>query len=102
MTGKSGKNKEKEKSEPVQEKKDELTAARELADQYLDTAKRIQADFDNYRKRTQKEMEEYRKHAADGLATGLLDTLDDLTEQSPRRKTRTGNSYRAYAKCVRI
>ncbi|MGI5964695.1 MAG: nucleotide exchange factor GrpE [Candidatus Methanomethylophilaceae archaeon] len=80
MTGKSKKNteEEKENSEPIQEEIDELTAARELADQYLNVAKRIQADFDNYRKRTQKDMEEYRKHATDGLATGLLETLDDL------------------------
>ncbi|MDD3351398.1 MAG: nucleotide exchange factor GrpE [Candidatus Methanomethylophilaceae archaeon] len=58
--------------------KDELAEARELADQYLNAAKRIQADFDNYRKRSLRDTEEFRKHAADGLATDLLATLDDL------------------------
>lgn len=58
--------------------KDELAEARELADQYLNAAKRIQADFDNYRKRSLRDTDEFRKHAADGLATDLLATLDDL------------------------
>ncbi len=58
--------------------KDELAEARELADQYLNVAKRIQADFDNYRKRSLRDIEEFKKHAVDGLAADLLTTLDDL------------------------
>lgn len=62
-------------TEPV---KDELKEARELANQYLDAAKRIQADFENYRKRSAKEMEEFKKHAADDLIAETLETVDDL------------------------
>lgn len=45
---------------------------------YLDMARRLQADFDNYRKRTQKENEDYRKYATQGLVTDLLNVADDL------------------------
>lgn len=75
---------EKEEEHPSEEQcgrtpeKNELAEAKELADQYLDAAKRIQADFDNYRKRSIRDAEEFRKHASDGLAADLLPTLDDL------------------------
>ncbi|MGE0015431.1 MAG: nucleotide exchange factor GrpE [Candidatus Methanomethylophilaceae archaeon] len=89
MTGKSGGKIEAEEKKAQAESsevagceetptKDELAEARELADQYLNAAKRIQADFDNYRKRSLRDAEELRKHAVDGLATDLLATLDDL------------------------
>lgn len=49
-----------------------------LTDQYLDLAKRIQADFDNYKKRAQREREEYTRAANDRLLLDLLGVLDDL------------------------
>jgi len=48
------------------------------AKEYLDLAKRIQADFDNYRKRVQQEKDEAAKVANDPLLLGLLGIRDDL------------------------
>jgi len=45
---------------------------------YLDAAKRIQADFDNYKKRVQRDREEYIKQANDKLISELLGFVDDL------------------------
>ena len=45
---------------------------------YLDTAKRIQADFDNYKKRVQRDRDEYAKQANDKLISELLGFVDDL------------------------
>ena len=42
-----------------------LAEAQAQADKYLDMARRLQADFDNYRKRTQRENEEFRKYVDD-------------------------------------
>ncbi len=84
MTGKS---KEKKKDEPSkddveiieeQPKVDPLKEAQEQAEKYLDMARRLQADFDNYRKRTQRENEEFRKYASAGIVTDLLTIVDDL------------------------
>lgn len=56
----------------------ELRKYEELSNQYLDLAKRIQADFDNYKKRIQKEKDEIVKCANENLICELLSTLDDL------------------------
>ncbi len=45
---------------------------------YLDAAKRIQADFDNYKKRVQRDREEFAKQANDKLISELLGFVDDL------------------------
>ena len=71
-----------DKSEEV-EKTDEKTAdplaeAQAQADKYLDMARRLQADFDNYRKRTQRENEEFRKYACSSIVGDLLTVVDDL------------------------
>jgi molecular chaperone GrpE len=58
--------------------KKELLQQKAMADQYLDLAKRIQADFDNYRKRAQREREENIRSANDKLILDLLGILDDL------------------------
>lgn len=60
------------------ERPDELAQARADADKYLDMARRLQADFDNYRKRTQRENEEYRKYACSTIVQDLLTVVDDL------------------------
>lgn len=77
MTDKSRK-KDAEKEKPKEDKADELAAARAEAEKYLDMARRLQADFDNYRKRTLKENEEFRKHANEGMVKELLPVVDDL------------------------
>jgi molecular chaperone GrpE len=84
MTGKSKEKKQEDTSndevEIVEEvpEKDPLKEAQELADKYLDMARRLQADFDNYRKRTARENEEFRKFACAGIVTDLLNIVDDL------------------------
>lgn len=79
MTGKSRK-KEKtpETEEVVEPQVDALAEANAKAEEYLDMAKRIQADFDNFRKRAEKEKEEYRTFATAGLMTDLLSIVDDF------------------------
>ena len=84
MTGKSremdGSSK---KDEPVEEivkepVVDPLAEAEAKAEQYLDMARRLQADFDNFRKRTQKDNEEFRKFACSSIVSDLLNIVDDL------------------------
>jgi molecular chaperone GrpE len=52
----------------------EIARGREV----LDLAKRIQADFDNYKKRAVREREDIVRAANDKLVLELLSTLDDL------------------------
>ena len=56
----------------VEEKKDPLVEAQAKAEQYLDMARRLQADFDNYRKRSQRENEEYRKYACSSIVSDQI------------------------------
>lgn len=84
MTGKSKEKKQEDTSndevEIIEEvpEKDPVKEAQELADKYLDMARRLQADFDNYRKRIARENEEFRKYACAGIVTDLLNIVDDL------------------------
>ena len=45
-------------------------------DEYLDTLRRLQADFDNYRKRIQRQEQEVQARAAERLISDLLPALD--------------------------
>lgn len=76
MTGKS--EKKDVKAAEAEAEKDPLAEAKAEAEKYLDMARRLQADFDNYRKRTQRENEEYRKFACSSLVGELLTIVDDL------------------------
>lgn len=79
MTGKSEKKKpEKEDGEDVEQLKAQLAEAQAKADEYLDMARRVQADFENFRKRTLKENEEFRKYASADVLSELLNISDDL------------------------
>ena len=91
MTGKSrqkdetpkeevaGKKAEAEKKKEEKPKKvDPLAEAQAKADQYLDMARRLQADFDNYRKRSQRDFDDYKKYASSALVSDLLTIVDDL------------------------
>jgi Molecular chaperone GrpE (heat shock protein) len=72
MTGKS------EKKAKEEQEANLLAEANAKAEEYLDMARRLQADFDNYRKRTQKDMEEFRKFANENMARELLTITDDI------------------------
>ncbi len=83
MTGRSKEKKEETSNDDVeiieeQPQVDPLKEAQEQAEKYLDMARRIQADFDNYRKRTQRENEDFKKYASAGIVTDLLTVVDDL------------------------
>jgi molecular chaperone GrpE len=68
--------------EEIEREVDELRAQLQqqeaAAREYLDLAKRIQADFDNYRKRALREKQETIARANDKLILELLPALDDL------------------------
>jgi molecular chaperone GrpE len=55
-----------------------LAAENAKCREVLDLAKRIQADFDNYKKRVVREREDIVRAANDKLVLELLSTLDDL------------------------
>ncbi|MCG7844171.1 MAG: nucleotide exchange factor GrpE, partial [Methanomassiliicoccales archaeon] len=56
----------------------EISEAKAMAERNLDMAKRIQAEFDNYKKRAQRDKEEQVKAANDRLLCELLSFLDDF------------------------
>jgi molecular chaperone GrpE len=64
--------------EPVQPEEDELTVATRERDEYLDLAKRTQADFENFRKRTTKDMQAAGARARIGLIREILPVVDNL------------------------
>jgi molecular chaperone GrpE len=57
---------------------DELTVARRERDEYLDLAKRTQADFENYRKRAAKDMTAAGARARIGVIREILPVIDNL------------------------
>lgn len=78
MTDRSRKKKEEDVEETREDVTDVLAEANAKAEEYLNMAVRLQADFDNFRKRTEKENEEFRKFAVGGMAKSLLTILDDM------------------------
>jgi molecular chaperone GrpE len=57
---------------------DELGEAQRERDEYLDTLRRVQADFENYRKRMLREQTSLVERATEGLVLQLLPVLDSL------------------------
>ena len=57
---------------------DELTVARRERDEYLDLAKRTQADFENYKKRAAKDMTASGARARIGVIREILPVVDNL------------------------
>lgn len=62
----------------ISELRTQLEEARAKADEYLDLARRTQADAENFRKRKEKEVEEFRRFASLDLVKELLNVADDL------------------------
>ena len=65
-------------TEPDTEDEDPLAVAQRERDQYLDLAKRTQADFENYRKRAAKDVAVSGARARAGLIRELLPVVDNL------------------------
>ncbi len=57
---------------------DELKDIAAERDEYLDSLRRLQADFDNYRKRAIRQQTELVERATEGLLVRLLPVLDAL------------------------
>ena len=60
------------------EEEDPLARAQRERDEYLDLARRAQADFENYRKRAAKEVASAGERAKGGLVRELLPVVDNL------------------------
>ncbi len=60
------------------EPEDELSRAQRERDEYLDLARRAQADFENYRKRAAREASAAGERARSGLVRELLPVVDNL------------------------
>jgi molecular chaperone GrpE len=67
-----------ESAEQPQPEEDQLAALTRERDEYLDLAKRTQADFENYRKRAAKDMTAAGARARIGLIREILPVLDNL------------------------
>jgi molecular chaperone GrpE len=68
----------KEDAEASKDAADALAEANAKAEEYLNMARRLQADFDNFRKRTEKENEEFKKFAIGEMTKSLLTIADDM------------------------
>ena len=77
-TGGDGKEAVVEPAAPEEAEVDELTTLTRERDEYLDLAKRTQADFENYRKRAAKEMTAAGTRARIGLIREILPVVDNL------------------------
>ena len=77
---------------------DPLAEARRERDEYLDLAKRAQADFENYRKRAAKEAVAAGERAKSGLVRELLPVVDNLE----RALASAGDEDEHFAEGVRL
>lgn len=75
---KEAKKENKGQKKEIDELKARLEEEKENSAKMLDMAKRLQADFENYRKRTERESKEYRKYATKDLVSELINVADDL------------------------
>jgi molecular chaperone GrpE len=64
--------------EEIQQFEADLAALTRERDEWLDTTKRLQADFENYRKRVVREQTALVERAAEGLLEQLLPVLDNF------------------------
>jgi molecular chaperone GrpE len=55
-----------------------LAAAEAARDEYLDSLRRLQADFENYKKRIQRQQIDLKERAAEDLVVKLLPVLDNF------------------------
>jgi molecular chaperone GrpE len=80
------------------ESEDPLSRAQRERDEYLDLARRAQADFENYRKRAARETAAAGERARSGLVRELLPVVDNLE----RALSSAGESEQHLASGVRL
>jgi molecular chaperone GrpE len=78
VTPKAGTDSPEEESVPELVPAPDLAALEKERDEYLDSLRRLKAEFDNYRKRTAREHEAMSVRANEALLRELLPILDDL------------------------
>ena len=83
-----------EETESVKDLKPLLEASRQKAEEYLNLAQRVQADFDNFRKRNNSVRADAYEEGARDLITSLLPVIDNLERavgiESADEKLHTG------------
>ena len=62
----------------IEDLQNQLAAEQQKTAEYLDMARRVQADFENFRRRTDRENEDRRRFAALDIVKDLLNVADDL------------------------
>jgi molecular chaperone GrpE len=82
---------------PQEQDSDPLAAAEAQRDEYLELARRTQADFENYRKRAAKDLAAAGTRAKLGLVRDLLPVLDNL-----ERALESADSENGLAEGVRL
>jgi molecular chaperone GrpE len=85
-------------SRPAAEAEDPLARVERERDEYLDLARRTQADFENYRKRAAREAAAAGERAKSGLVRELLPVVDNLE----RALASAGESEQHLAEGVRL
>ena len=58
--------------------KEKLAGQTKLAEDYLNSLARVQADYDNFKRRTRQEKEDFYKYASEQLIVSLLPVLDNF------------------------
>ncbi|MGI8796756.1 MAG: nucleotide exchange factor GrpE [Acidimicrobiia bacterium] len=79
-----------ETAQEIVQELDELGRAQRERDEYLDTLRRVQADFENYRKRMLREQTALVERATEGLVAQLLPVLDALDAALTSERTPAG------------
>jgi molecular chaperone GrpE len=87
-----------EEKEQTLDPEDPLASAERERDEYLDLARRAQADFENYRKRAAREAALAGQRAKSGLVRELLPVVDNLE----RALTSAGHDEQHLAEGVRL
>jgi len=69
---------EEQKIEALQEMEKEVNEAQSKASEWEEKAKKIKADFENYRKEQDERKSEWQHQAKEGLAEELIEVIDNL------------------------
>jgi molecular chaperone GrpE len=69
---------EKKKEKKTKEEREEIIDYKKLSEDHLDSWKRCQADFENFKKDQEKSREEFRKYAKMDVALQILPVLDNF------------------------
>ena len=69
---------EEQKTEALQEMEKELNEAQSQASEWEEKAKKIKADFENYKKEQDERKSKWQHQAKEGLAEELIEVIDNL------------------------